>query len=102
MDSAAGLPACPRAVSLPSGGAGSFLPKMSSQLPIGVAAVRRAVFFFRCHLGKGFLGSARLKPRVPAKMTLAAGLHENLSRTLAEKNFSLFPVPVGNTTLRFC
>src|SRR5712691_6242399 len=75
---------------------------MSSQLPIGVAAVRRAVFFFRRHLRKRFLGSARLKPRVPAKMALAAGLHENLSRTLAEKNLSLFPIPVGDATLRFC
>src|ERR1700737_661105 len=75
---------------------------MTSQLPIGVAAVRRAVFFFRRHLCKGLVGSPRLKPCVPAKMALPARLHENLSSALAEKNLSLFPVPVGDATLRLC
>src|SRR5207245_5371951 len=75
---------------------------MVSQLPISVAAVRRAVFFFRRHLGKSLLGSARLKPRVPSEMPLTAGLHENLSRALAEKDLALFSVPVRDAALRFC
>src|SRR5947208_8106478 len=99
MESAAGLSQCPRSDSLPSDGTGSLFFEMRSELAVGVAAVRDAIFLFGRHFGECLFGSARLEPGIPCELLRAASLHEDFAEAFALEDVPFYSVPVGNAAL---
>src|SRR5688572_2058394 len=73
---------------------------MLSQLPVGAASMGELIFLVGRELGEGLVRPRRLEPGVPAEMSLAPRLHEDLPRGLAHEHVHLAAVPVADAALR--